>query len=986
MKNHSRVTRRVMPIVTMLGLLFGPAPAPAQTLTNYVWSNTNGGAWSDVLSWTLLPGAPVSASNTVLSFSASGSNAYTATNDLAAPFMLNRLFFTNTSGNGAISLTGGALQFQAAGTNTPQILLNSNGAAFIANDLVFDTNVTVGGAGGGLLTFAGGISGLGGIVKTGTNTLVLAGSNSFSDAVTISNGVVRAQNSFALGTSNVTVISGAALELTNNLSIANPLLTINGTGVGNAGALRNRGDTNLINGNLALAGSARINSDAGLLVLNSAAPITGAGFTLTVGGAGNTLINSAIGTTTGGLTKDGAGTLTLAGSNTYTGTTLVTLGTLMLAANDALSDTGAVTVNGGTLNLAAQSDIVGVVTLQSGTIAGTTGTLTGAVFSVQAGAVTAQLGGSGGLFKSGAGTVTLAGSNSYAGATVISNGVLSITHSAALGATSGGVIVSNGAALELTNNVAVGAEALTLAGGGIGNAGALRNRGGTNSYSGDLVILTNSRINTDAGLLVLNSSNAITGAGFTLTVGGASNTLIASSIATGAGGLLKDGAGTLTLTVSNSFAGAVTVSNGVLSIADGFALGTPAGGVTVISNAALELTNNLSVSAETLALNGFGITNGGALRNRGGTNTYSGAITFGAPVRIASDAGLLILDSTNAILGAGRTVTVGGAGDVFIASVINTSTLTKTNGGTLTLTASNVYTGGTVLNGGVVAVMGDAALGAAAGTLSFAGGTLRTLTNLTSARAVTLNTGGGTFDSGGFDSTLSGVISGGNSFTKVGSGTLTLSGNNTYGAAARTNFINGGTLSVNASARLGSTSGGIAINSNAVLEFTGSTVQTRVMTVGTNSGGGGGVSVTGTNLVTQTGTLTGGTFTKLGTGYLIVTNNNAGRSGTNIVAGGVLQNDSINALGGGPFLLLPGGTFSSGSIGVFTNNLTLAGGTLGGTLGVLGAGGSNRLFTGAITVTADSFISTRDQRDPTTNVDLVINGLLTGGANLTVTG
>ena len=107
-------------------------------------------------------------------------------------------------------------------------------------------------------------------------------------------------------------------------------LTLSGTGVSNAGALRNTSGSNTFGGLLTLGAPSRINSDAGSLTLSNAGTITGAGFGLTVGGAGNTTINSIIGTTSGTLTKEGAGTLILTGANTFTGATSITGGRLVI--------------------------------------------------------------------------------------------------------------------------------------------------------------------------------------------------------------------------------------------------------------------------------------------------------------------------------------------------------------------------------------------------------------------------------------------------------------------------------------------------------------------------------------------------------------------------------------------------------------------------------------------------------------------------------
>ena len=152
-------------------------------------------------------------------------------------------------------------------------------------------------------------------------------------------------------------------------------------------------------------------------------------------------------TSAAGLTKAGAGTLTLSGNNTYLGATTVTAGTLnvngtlastainigggtlALGANERLADTSAVTVSGGTLAIGNYTETVGVVKLTSGSITGgPTGRLTGSTYDLQSGTVSARLGGGTGvaLTKSTTGTVILSGLNSYTGATTITGGTLAV--------------------------------------------------------------------------------------------------------------------------------------------------------------------------------------------------------------------------------------------------------------------------------------------------------------------------------------------------------------------------------------------------------------------------------------------------------------------------------------------------------------------------------------------------------------------------------
>src|ERR1022692_5338950 len=75
--------------------------------------------------------------------------------------------------------------------------------------------------------------------------------------------------------------------------------------------------------------------------------ITGSGNALTLTGAGNTTLSSAIATGTGAVTLNGAGTTTFSGANTYTGMTTVNSGILNLSTT---AIDGSLTIGGGTVN------------------------------------------------------------------------------------------------------------------------------------------------------------------------------------------------------------------------------------------------------------------------------------------------------------------------------------------------------------------------------------------------------------------------------------------------------------------------------------------------------------------------------------------------------------------------------------------------------------------------------------------------------------
>jgi autotransporter-associated beta strand protein len=183
------------------------------------------------------------------------------------------------------------------------------------------------------------------IIKTGTNNLVLTyAGNDYTGTTAINEGRIVLANGNALGNdSGGTIVgSGAQLLLTNVVTGAEPL-TISGNGLASgqaiAGALRSLG-TNTWQGKVTLAADAKIFSGSGTsltLDVASGPAIDLSGFTLTIDGGGTYSINDGI-TGTGAVVKTGGGTTTFAGSNSYTGTTTVSLGTLVIS-NTSLSAT-----------------------------------------------------------------------------------------------------------------------------------------------------------------------------------------------------------------------------------------------------------------------------------------------------------------------------------------------------------------------------------------------------------------------------------------------------------------------------------------------------------------------------------------------------------------------------------------------------------------------------------------------------------------------
>ena len=243
------------------------------------------------------------------------------------------------------------------------------------------------------------------------------------------------------------------------------ILTIGSGGIANLSA-----NNQTIVSSLSLSNAQTWNANAGDLTIQGTVNL-GAN-ALTFAGANNVAVNNVI-QGGGGIYKQGAGTLTLggAGANIYSGGTTLDAGNVNIAKVNALG-TGPLTISGGNLNIGGFNQTVGAVSLFGGSISGTTGLLNGSAYQVQSATIGAQLGGTGALTKSGAGTATLTASNSYSGGTVINGGTLAVNNLTGSGTGSGSVSINNGGMLlgsgSISGVVTNHAGGILSAGSGVG--------------------------------------------------------------------------------------------------------------------------------------------------------------------------------------------------------------------------------------------------------------------------------------------------------------------------------------------------------------------------------------------------------------------------------------------------------------------------------------------------------------------------------------
>ncbi len=207
------------------------------------------------------------------------------------------------------------------------------------------------------------IGGTGAVTINGglTSIVTLTGANTFTGAVTANSGGLRITNAAALGTGvkMISVINGTAGNSNLRLdgSGGNIVLpaTLSFTTVNNAGTIFNEAGNNSIAGNFTFTsggGNSRFVVSAGTLTLSGTCTPNTTGRNLALDGAGNGTFSGVLANGTGantvGLVKDGAGTWTVSGANTFTGATAINVGTLVV--NGSIATGGTVTVaNGATL-------------------------------------------------------------------------------------------------------------------------------------------------------------------------------------------------------------------------------------------------------------------------------------------------------------------------------------------------------------------------------------------------------------------------------------------------------------------------------------------------------------------------------------------------------------------------------------------------------------------------------------------------------------
>ena len=793
--------------------------------------------------------------------------------------------------------SGGSSNTFTGGTISPGDTVLLNDGATVTGDVTADGTLQFNQSAGNALTISNLISGTGTLSLTNTGTLNLAGT---SGGEGVENTVVLDMTTSAsLGVLQINSTSGnlwvggsgtGTLNVTGGrVSNANGKLGVNpgsiGTATVSSGTWANSGELGV-----GLSGTGTLNVSGGNVSSNNGLVGYAAGSNGTVTVSGGTWANSTdlwvgfFGTgtlnVTGGYVSNA--TATLGGYAGSVGTATVSSGTW--ANSGSLNVIGTLIVNGGSVTntdgvIAFNPGTIGTVTVSSGTWANSgslavgsygTGTLTmsGGVVSV-AGTLVRENGtinlNSGGTLQIGVG-----GSDGVLGVDALTNnGTLIFNrsddsfYSGIIGGT--GAVTKQGAG-TLTlfgNNTFTGDTRISSGTLAIGSAEALHSStlDMNASDSGAITFASNSTLGG------LKGSRDLANGGTTLTIGGNNASTTYSGVLSGSGGLTKSGDGTLTLSASNGYTGGTTISGGQLKLANANAL---------------VASDDMTITSGTLDLNGQSRTLGLLNGSSGGT------ITTGTT-------GLITLTSSAA------------ANSTYAGSIINgagTIAFTKSGLGTLTLSGSNDYTGATNINGGVLSLGNESAF-AGGGTISFDGGSLQySASNTVDYSTRILNSGSAiSIDTNGQNATFASGLGSSNTggLTKLGLGTLTLSGSNDY---TGTTTISAGVLAISSTAVLPgygdagrwsvAPGAGLTLGVNGLTNAAADALITSATATGNlTSGAAIGFDTTGTSTYTYANALpvsagSGLGLAKSGTGTLQITGSST-YTGPTVVGSGTLS-------------------------------------------------------------------------------------------------
>jgi fibronectin-binding autotransporter adhesin len=885
-------------------------------------SNWNTDAGSGTNSGTI----PGPATNVYFTINGGGANAGATT--LGANTSINSLNFPGTA-TGPVGIGGSnSLTIYASASNG-----NPAGAGItmqpnsVLDPVTISAPVVLGGSQtwtnndsntSNALIVSGNVSGPFQLSTAGVGAITLSGANTFTGGLNATSGTLNLNSPAALGTGTFVISGGITLDNTNTsggtVTLAvpsqqwNSSFTFNGTN-----------NLNLGSGTVTLGGNVAVTLTAKTLGINGPVTDGGAGYTLSTTGAGNLNVSGAI-TGATGLNVSGTGIVNITGAQTYTGQTAVNGGILQYTGagtNLGNNTNSGLTINNGTVlysssgtstfNNSGNPFIIGGNTGQGGALIVTSGTLN--MLDAASGNGYLQLGNNGGY-----GFVEVTGGTLNAGDANNSTGFR-----VGSGTGTTGMYLQTGGSMTSHRYFVIGSGSGLAAATFTGGTAAL-GTDGLAVYLGE----TNTgimNIGTEAG-----GNAVVTAASATASNGG-----IRMTTANGDSSFLNLDSGTLVINTAGIYSG-VTSPHSVVNLNGGVLMpGTT--NLDLIpnnANAALSSTSNYQVSSAT-------IYNGGAVINTNGSNA-----SISSPLTGATGNGIY----KNAAFTATPT---GAAGSGYIG----TPWVTVSGGnGTGAQALANVDLNPADTTYGQITgfTMTDPGQGYSSGdTLTF------TLQGGTSSAGTAAAPYYYTLASGD-------VVANNGGLTKLGAGTLTLSGSNSY---TGTTNVSAGTLQINTGGAIGS--GPVVLGSNTAVNFN-STLPLSVP--GAISGAGSVQQInTGTTAFGGASTYTGAT--NISAGKFVLTNTASLGNTAITVAGGATFNPQTGmgtmniGSGSASLILAPGSNFdmTDGATGI----LNLNGGS--GTALTIGAA------TGApVKLTFEVGNSSVDQLQVTGNASVLASG------------
>jgi autotransporter-associated beta strand protein len=746
----------------------------------------------------------------------------------------------------------------------------------------------------------------------------------------------------AAATDTMSVTASAGLNISRTLNA----LKIDGSGltVGTAGSILTLTAGSILNtgGNNTLTAAQIAFPNIGVIQVES-------GTTLDVNGAFTGIIN-----------KAGAGQLNLNTQQFYNSTTNVSGGTLTLKGGlNTLFANGAAVGGALQLDLGATLDLNGntqyVGTLSSpgsalpstgGTVTSTTGTPT--LITRDGGAFGGQITGGINFVKTGANAQTFSMAQTYTGTTSILGQTITLENDGTLANTS--AIEINYAGLNLSNNTSLQTQNNNR----INDAAPITMRGGTLSVTGRVAAIATETFGAVSLAQGANTITATTGAGtiasvdlnfgaLTRTAGATINftgtnlgqqgnnarIVFASTPAVLGSGIL----GAWAIANSTDYA-AYNAGQGVGIVGQGGFTGYDAQVIAAANVAPVagtfasgNMTNIVSTANSSLLLSA-GTTTTGLLRV-GGAFTTSVNFTNDTDILNLELGGILRSDNNNAttigttairgiiMSGTSELVVYNNQNTVTINSVIDGATsLIKDGAGTLSLSAPNTYSLGTIVNRGTLNLNGAASAVVIPGNLTINGG----VTGSGATVAMITNAG---------------QIAATSNVTINGQGTLTLVGNNTLNGLALHNIggnVSNPTLNVGGILTLSSTSPITATSSNAATTstITGGTV---ALASGANTFNIAPIAIGGQTYTVVQPTLTvasviangasPSSISKTGNGILLLSGANTFSGGTTVTAGGIMLGAAGTGISAGTGANAVTGPLGAGSVSMAANTAFL---------------------------------------------------------------